>query len=389
VKLRLFKSSAANPAGSRGQALVVFALALVAIVAMVGLVLDGGNAYAQQRVTQNGADAAANAGAVVLAQRLGGIAKTDADVATAVDAIANSPEYSFATHTGYYTNLTAQKLDVAGNVAANSGQPAAQVGGGTIPTGAQGVQVDGSRTFGTSFSHVVGISTMGAAATATAVTGRLVGGPLLPVVFPVNVADCEQNGSLGPGEDEWALSGDGTPHPVGQEYIVPLCKTGGGSFQILDLDGQKNNCADEVTNPPAIQFPLPTWIDTDNGNNCAKQMVDAVNALHGTVVLIPICDGGNGAPQSVTCGTANGSNAQYHIIKVAGFFVDYMDDSNNKNNSNCKNTTSPSYGTPITPIFGNGSSSCLTGWFVKYITQGPVGPGDVTGSDAIGIQLIR
>ena len=374
---------------SRGQALVVFALALVAIVAGVGLVLDGGNAYAQERVTQNGADAAANAGAVVLAQRLGGATKTDADVAAGVDAITSSPEYAFSSHTGYYTNLVGQKLDAAGNIAANSGQPPALVGGGTIPTGAQGVQVDGGRTFGTSFSRVVGISSMGAGATATAVTGRLVGGPLLPIVFPVNVADCENNGSLGPGQDEWPLSADGTPHPQGQEYIVPLCKTGSGSFQILDLDGTKNNCADEVTNPPAIQFDLPTWIDTDNGNNCAKQMVDAVNALHGTVVLIPICDGGNGAPQSVTCGTAGGSNGQYHIIKVAGFFVDYMSDSNNPNNSECKNTTSPSYGTSITPIFGNGSTSCLTGWFVKYITQGPVGAGDVTGSDAIGIQLIR
>ena len=121
---------------SRGQALVVFALALVAIVAGVGLVLDGGNAYAQERVTQNGADAAANAGAVVLAQRLGGATKTDADVAAGVDAITSSPEYAFSSHTGYYTNLVGQKLDAAGNIAANSGQPPALVGGGTIPTGA-------------------------------------------------------------------------------------------------------------------------------------------------------------------------------------------------------------------------------------------------------------
>ena len=46
-----------------GQVLVLFALSLVAIVAMVGLVLDGGSAYAQRRVEQNAADLAALAGA--------------------------------------------------------------------------------------------------------------------------------------------------------------------------------------------------------------------------------------------------------------------------------------------------------------------------------------
>ena len=76
----------------------------------------------------------------------------------------------------------------------------------------------------------------------------------LPVVFPVNIADCETNGDLGTGEADWQMSQPGRTPPIGQEYIVPLCKTGGGSFMILDLDGTPNNCDDEVTNPPAIQF---------------------------------------------------------------------------------------------------------------------------------------
>src|SRR5207253_5042680 len=143
---------------------------------------------------------------------------------------------------------------------------------------------------------------------ATAVTGRLTGGVFLPVVFPVNIVDCNQNGSLGTGESNWVISNPGNP-PAGPEYIVPLCKTGGGSFMILDLDGTPNNCDDEVTNPPAIQFSsFPVDVSSDNGNNCAKKMVDAVNALSGHVVLIPICDG--------QCVTNGGSNATYHIIRV-------------------------------------------------------------------------
>ncbi len=47
----------------RGQIIVIFALALVAIIAMVGLVLDGGSAFAQRRDQQSAADLAALAGA--------------------------------------------------------------------------------------------------------------------------------------------------------------------------------------------------------------------------------------------------------------------------------------------------------------------------------------
>lgn len=46
-----------------GQMLVIFALCLVAIVAMTGLVIDGGLTYVQRRDQQNVADAAAIAGA--------------------------------------------------------------------------------------------------------------------------------------------------------------------------------------------------------------------------------------------------------------------------------------------------------------------------------------
>jgi Flp pilus assembly protein TadG len=47
----------------RGQVVVIFALALVMLLAMVGLVLDGGSVFAQRRVQQNAADLAALAGA--------------------------------------------------------------------------------------------------------------------------------------------------------------------------------------------------------------------------------------------------------------------------------------------------------------------------------------
>lgn len=47
----------------RGQMLVIFALVLIVMIAMTGLVIDGGDTFAQRRDMQNAADSAAMAGA--------------------------------------------------------------------------------------------------------------------------------------------------------------------------------------------------------------------------------------------------------------------------------------------------------------------------------------
>jgi Flp pilus assembly protein TadG len=373
-----------------GQILVLAVVGMIAMIGGVALLLEGGNAYAQQRGVQNAADAAANAGASVLAQKLAGLTKTDADVASKIASsrLANG----LGTNSAYYTNVFGKPIDAAGLVTTPA--LAAEVGGGAnnplaiIPPGAQGVHDGGSRTFGTSFARAIGINELGASAEATAVTGVLTGGNFLPVVFPVYITACDGSGALGgAGEADWELSQPpltGSDHPNGQEYIVQLCKTGSGSFMVLDLDGTSNNCPDEVTNPPAIQFDsFPTDVASDNGNNCAMPMEAPVDALQGKVVLIPICDG--------DCVTTGGSNATYHIIKIASFFVDYMSDAGGNNpNSECDEGISPTYGTPMRWLpGGNGSTSCLTGWFMRYINKGPVGAGPVGNSDAIGIQLIQ
>ncbi|MDA8202559.1 MAG: pilus assembly protein TadG-related protein [Chloroflexi bacterium] len=49
-----------------GQIIVVFVLSIVVVIGMVGLVIDGGSVYAQQRGQQNAADLAALAGADAL-----------------------------------------------------------------------------------------------------------------------------------------------------------------------------------------------------------------------------------------------------------------------------------------------------------------------------------
>ena len=77
----------------RGQVLVIVAMGMVALVAMVGLVIDGGYAWSRQRDNQNGADAVAKAGAGVVQHFLAGVdspTPNDYDVACAVEAAADA-----------------------------------------------------------------------------------------------------------------------------------------------------------------------------------------------------------------------------------------------------------------------------------------------------------
>jgi hypothetical protein len=380
----------ARPArGQRGQIIVIAAMAMIALIGGVSLILEGGNAYAHQRIAQNAADSVANAGATVIAQRLGGGTQADADVLAATDAMAAAN--GLDTYTAFYTNVEGQLLDLAGLVTTDPSL-AAQVGttdgSSSIPAGTQGVRVGGSQSFDTTLARAIGIDRFTASADATARAGALTGGVFMPVVFPVSLANCDGTGSTVVIDDPWRMANpdpvDPTAHPIGQEWLVPLCKSGSGSFMILNLDPGLD-CEDEVTDPSSLQFnDFPVYIDTDPGNDCPKKIEDGVDAssLQGTVVLIPICDG--------DCVTTTGTGGTYHIIRIVSFYLDYLSFSNDPNNSACALTTSPTYGTSIVNIVGgNGSSSCMAGWFVRYVTSGPVGSGAINNGEAIGVQLIR
>ena len=73
----------------RGQILVLFTLGLVAMVAMVGLVIDGGAAYAQRRAQQNASDLAALAAADALYN-----GQTQGQATAVAQAVASSNSYT-------------------------------------------------------------------------------------------------------------------------------------------------------------------------------------------------------------------------------------------------------------------------------------------------------
>ena len=107
-----------NPNPPRGQVLVIAAVAMLGMIAMVALIIDGGHAWTQQRDSQNGSDATSEAGALVLVASLSGAtAPVDGDVLTQVTttAAANGVQLEAA----YYTDIAGTMLRPDGSSTAD------------------------------------------------------------------------------------------------------------------------------------------------------------------------------------------------------------------------------------------------------------------------------
>lgn len=390
---------------THGQALVIMVLALVAIIAGTGLIIDGGNAWAQQRITQAGNDASSEAGAVVLAARLAGatapVAGWDAAVETAI--LDSAGKNDILVSVAYYTDICGTLLRPDGTKAASAAQ-AAVVGDGTLPANnntnpdcpsgivgpVAGVQVEARRDFSTYISGVIGITSLKASTTATAVTGFLQGTcdaasgcVVLPVTAPVTVVTCAGNGEAEPTPVPW---------PENARVIVPLCKNNPGNVGWLDWTPKGGGASEleaSILNPDNPPIDLPSWqYVTATGNVNSKKIEDALNTYIGQVVLFPMFDltcaedpnfADTKVPPDYGCGDVggNGSNQWYRFPQFAAFELERAHISGS-NKAACDT--------------GNGATSCLIGKFVDFVTSGTVGPGaggGSTESSVLGVQLIK
>ncbi|MEK6191300.1 MAG: Tad domain-containing protein [Chloroflexota bacterium] len=396
----------------RGQVLVIVAGGLVVIVAMVGLVIDGGFAWSRQRDTQNGADAVAKAGTIVVQHYIGDLdtpTPNDFDVACAVAAAA--AENGVAVEEAEYVDYAGESLlpnpVLVGDCASDLG-----VG---IPAGAQGVKARASETFDTFLMAVIGVPTLTAVADAIAVVGTLetITGGALPVTFPQTSEICDStetpftvqaDDGFAPWEPYEILSSEAAANSSNLA-IVPLCDVAPGSVGWLDWDcGQR--LALSITEPCPITIPIPAWVHTQTGN--VNSLEAELNSYAGpaaevgtptnedSVLALPIHDftcsqdvPDNVEPEpdgvapdpgcpSFEDWSGMGNNLYYHVPFWIGFKLDQA--YTQGGDFECQ--TGP--GSPV--LVGPeppGKVGCLKGWFVAYypapgsVGIGPINPGEV------------
>jgi Putative Flp pilus-assembly TadE/G-like len=404
----------------RGQVVVIVALSMVIIVAMVGLVIDGGFAWGKQRDTQNAADAIAKAGALKLTENLAGKepANTDADVLDAMQDTADANAVGMPA--GYYTDFDGNMITPGGAPTTNE-NAAAEVGDGIMPGNAAGVRALADQTFETFLARIIGFTQFTATADATARSGWLTGVceaeagcGIMPVTIPVTQLGCD-----GTGQPATVTDADGDKilwtSPSAQIVVLPLCSSGPGNVGWLDWtpDGHTPGCSgtgkDELAcileDPQNPGMRWPGWYYVpETGNPNSGPMQDALDDYDGMTVLIPqfdlTCNTQPSGPGVTDCPLANvggnGTQQWYHLAGMSSFKLCTDSGTDTAFNAACTAAgfTQGSYvqGNHASPCdTGNGSTSCFAGKFVTISYEGEVAaqPGVNSASSVPGIQLIR
>ena len=398
--LRLaFRAAAAarRPAPSeRGQILVIVGVGLLAMVAMVGLVIDVGHAWGQQRDSQNASDSAAEAGATMLAQNLPfqaadppePVPNTNSDVAAAVTAsiLSNGVTVDEA----WYTDFDGDRVGAApllgpGTVLAGSADP---------PADADGVEVTSYKEFDTFLAGIFGMHQWTTQTRGTAVAGypESIAAGVLPVTFPLTITVCSNNNHVleDPTAQQWRPDTD---------YLVPLCQNGPGNVGWLDWDPPPTSDPDScpgngnpelecsILTPDNDTISTPGWYYiASTGNINTGYIEDALNTYaddpDDEVVIIPIFDATcddlppSTAADACTTGEGGGTQQYYHLAGWAGFDIEWVDLG----------------GGPSVCGSGNGGTGCFKGQF-KYFGGLPSGElTEATGEEsplaAVGVLLI-
>jgi len=392
----------------RGQVLVIVAAGMIALVAAVGLVIDGGHLWSRQRDTQNGTDASAQAGAIALVNLLRGemeAAAAGPAVCAAVEATA--ADNSIEVETAYYTTLAGDRIALAIDTTGtcHSVPP--------CPTGcagsyASGVEVNGITTPETILMQIVGFNEVDIRTTATAISGYVphpcisaMGCTVLPLAPPVTVTVCNRtNRSVTEDVDP----ADGTPdlYQRSTEIVtLPFCRTGAGSVGWLDFDGGGGGASeieDNIRNPTWV-WPGPDWYQiAQTGDVNSAPVENAINELTNSTVFLPMFSGFcSHDPDPDPCpedDDAGGTDIWYFIPQLAAFqLVDPREPDGVPPRSAWITGNDADLRAICGEVSESGATSCLTGRFVDFITDGEVGAAPEGGGAALstyyGIQLIR
>lgn len=245
-----------------GQSMVIFALGIVAFIAMLALVLDGANAYAAKRQAQNAADAGALAGATYMCEH-----RTEANAVSM--GISTAEDYAVL------------------NDAVDPPQVYANLSDATVIVTAT-VQ---RKTF---FAGVIGFPIVSPRAVAAAEC-RPPGLGVLPVAW-----SCRENvqGSVDCTEEYGPCRTAGDPTGMGCTYVIMdsvKVKEKGKPCDPLDPACYLANdlvCSPQAPsgNPPVCSPTDPTLVDCDLDNDCFDEL-----AVGGARSWLDLNGGGGGA----------------------------------------------------------------------------------------------
>ncbi len=310
-----------------GQSIVIVAMAMVAIIAMAALVLDGGYAFLERRRVQNAADAAALAGVRSLAK-----AESETAIRRAID--------DYAVRNGIVnpsTNVKAYFVNAANEIVPNTSQ---QVGhnNSVIPAGAVAIVVQASEQHNTFFAQAIGFPTIKVAASAQAAYSAASTNPnLLPLAVPTATLKYDQ---------EWTLWD--TTQVNGQRDWLNFDTASRSASELSDW----------MCNGFEFNYGLPVWIGGTPGTK--TKSLDSCN-LPGRVVFVPMYDTLANPKDIESCLFGSGMQYCYRIIGFGAF--------------------------RITEVTVNGSEKKIQGTFIRWVMASELGgPFDM---GTLGYRLTR
>lgn len=272
-----------HPPRERGQALIIIAFAMIGLIAMVGLAVDGGRAFSDRRHAQSAADSAAYAAALAHV--------TDPSHGTNIVLAGKN----IALENGYDSDLVTNIVTVTSSPSA-SGCP--------FPTGSGvdniDIRVEIVSHINTTFAQVIGIQDMTSHVFATArACDSGGGGPL----YAGSAVFATKTGNCGNGQKDKALFVQGSSNlqvwggDLGTASMDGNCIDFTGGEAQLKMAESGTECADVVTAAPASENSDAEWSSLKGQDGCGKK-------LFGQTVAAPPADLG------ITCSDTAGPVSQ-------------------------------------------------------------------------------
>ncbi|HEX8992902.1 MAG TPA: pilus assembly protein TadG-related protein [Anaerolineales bacterium] len=257
-------------ASSRGQVLIIFVFAIIGLIGITGLAIDGGNIYSDRRHAQNAADTASLAGALekIKDQKQGMTGCTDLVTPTTCGADVANAALNVASDNGYTSNVTDNTVEV--HIPPVDG-PYKDCSQPWKFNCLDYIQVIINTNVNTWFARVLGIAQLhnrveAVALARYAVAGSLYGGNSLVELKPYNDGNCSGDFIIGGNGSTITLNGGGvfvnSSNTCAAYKEGSNCPTvilnGGATIQVIGTVNT-NGC----TQPPSpikqatTQYPYP------------------------------------------------------------------------------------------------------------------------------------